>query len=323
MSDDEGGCRFGWHPRVLSFFITAALALSIISSLDCKFLVVELGFIPKNYYGDDMGFGMWTYAAPGGRCLTYTESRESGGFSDGDSMYTNLFMNNDINWSISRILAVVGLAFGSIALISSWVNVCKHEPHLVDVLAYTTITSFMCECSKFGLFIGTDLCRSPDYWYNNDSHEFAGSKDCQIDRGAFMCMTSIALYFVSMTLSVGLAARPKTDDYTYEESSLPSWMASETGSSAKAHAIPQKRDEQMNRRSSIEYDWSRSAPSTIPSISVNSPIVDYGLPEEAPPHEERQQELRHSIQPIPVYPPVNNAPRRYDDMSTLTWDPGY
>ena len=36
---DEGGCRFGWHPKTLSFFITAALVLSIMSSLDCKFLV--------------------------------------------------------------------------------------------------------------------------------------------------------------------------------------------------------------------------------------------------------------------------------------------
>ena len=38
-SHDEGGCRFGWHPKTLSFFITAALGLSIMSSLDCKFLV--------------------------------------------------------------------------------------------------------------------------------------------------------------------------------------------------------------------------------------------------------------------------------------------
>ncbi len=41
-SDSEGGCRFGWHPKTLAFFITAALGLSIMSALDCKFLVSSL-----------------------------------------------------------------------------------------------------------------------------------------------------------------------------------------------------------------------------------------------------------------------------------------
>lgn len=89
------------------------------SALDCKFLEVELGFIPENYYNDNMGFGLWSYAAPGGRCLSYSESREPGGFLDGDNAYSNLFINNDTSWSISRILAVIGVVFGSIALVSS------------------------------------------------------------------------------------------------------------------------------------------------------------------------------------------------------------
>ena len=41
-------CRFNWHPRILAFFITAALGLSIVSSLDCKFLMIDLGFIPQD-----------------------------------------------------------------------------------------------------------------------------------------------------------------------------------------------------------------------------------------------------------------------------------
>eukprot|EP00571_Detonula_confervacea_P010636 CAMPEP_0172307718 /NCGR_PEP_ID=MMETSP1058-20130122/8511_1 /TAXON_ID=83371 /ORGANISM="Detonula confervacea, Strain CCMP 353" /LENGTH=315 /DNA_ID=CAMNT_0013019957 /DNA_START=101 /DNA_END=1048 /DNA_ORIENTATION=- len=315
MSNDEGGCRFGWHPRTSAFFITAGLGLSIMSSLDCKFLEVDLSFIPQNYYSDSLGFGLWTYAAPDGRCLTYTESRQSGGFSDGANIYSNLFINNDINWSISRVLAVVGIIFGLGSLISIWINVFKSEPHLVDILAYTTITAGISECAKFGLFLGTDLCKSPDYWYNDESNEFSGSRDCQIDRGAFISISSIFAYFVSVILSVGFASRPKSDCYTYEEASLPSWMASEDGVSEKAQAPPV---EDTDRRSSVGgQDWSRvSAPSTIPS--GNFPVEeDYGLNEEALPKE------NENPQPMQAYPPANKVPRKYDDMSTLTWDVGY
>lgn len=331
--DDEGKCRFGWHPRILAFFITSAVGLSSMSSLDCKFLSVDLGWVPKNYYNDELGFGLWTYAAPGGRCLTYEESRLSGGFSNGDDVYSTLFMNNDTNWSVARILALVGVVFGAISLVSAWINVCKTEPRLVDIIAYSTITACMCESAKFGLFLGTDMCTSESYWLNTQSDELSASKDCQIDRGAFMSITSIAAYFVSMVLAVGYATRPKLDDYTYDEASLPSWMASETGSSAKAQ-VPARRqpsDFGADRHSSVGgQEWSHSAPSTIPSRAT--PIEDYGMDSQeqsmTPMCESMQGSMGDSAresmrETIPAHPPTKGETRRYDDMSTLTWDPGY
>lgn len=125
-----------------------------------------------------------------------------------------------------------------------------------------------------------------------------------------------------------------------------------------------------DRLSSVNgYDWSRSAPSTIPSVqgSAPPPVEDYGLTaEEELPAEAKLRNsmlsrksstgrrssmgsvsggrrssmgsvgggLRNSMGsvdaerrgsgdvPIP-FPPPNNGPRRNDDMSTLTWDPGY
>lgn len=315
-NEKNGSCRFGWHPKVLVFFVAAALGLSIMSSLDCNFLSVGLSWVPQNYYEDELGFGLWSYAAPGGRCLSYDESRHSGVF--GDNIYSNLLINNDTNWSISRILALVSFVFGAIALISVGMNICKSEPRLVDVLAYSTITAFLSECSKFGLFLGTNICTSEDYWLNTESNELLGSKDCAIDRGAFMSIGSIAAYLVSIILTVGFAARPQMDDFQYEEASLPSWMASETGSSAQAHAStrPDPEIDPGGGRSVVGYDWSHSAPSTIPTITE-----EYGIE-----GEEDQPVSKQNANPvsIPAYPPVTNAPpKRYDDCSTLTWDPGY
>lgn len=307
MSGDEGGCRFGWHPKVLAFFVTAALGFSIMSSLDCKFLAVDLGFVPQNYYSEKLGFGLWTYAAPGGRCLSYGESIEPRGVFEGVNLYTNILINDDITWSVSRVLAVAGVTFGAVALLSTVVNVCKSEPHLVDILAYSTITAFMSESSKLGLFLGTDLCKSSDYWYNTETHLLSASKYCEIDRGAFMSISSIGAYFVSMILAVGFATRPKIDDFTYEEASLPSWMASESGSTANANAPPQPRELREKNSSVGGYDWSRSGPSTIPSEDHNVTIP------------KQSQNREHSQ----AYPPINRPPRIYDDCSTLTWDPGY
>lgn len=187
---------------------------------------------------------------------------------------------------------------------------------MVDILAYTTITAFLCECAKFGIFLGIDMCTSPEYWYNNETNEYSGSVDCRIDRGAYMSVASIAAYFISVVMTVGFAARPKKDDFTYEEASLPSWMASENDSSAKALAPSDKENKrEMDRNSSVGgYAWSRSAPSTIPS--QNGPEEDFALDEEPEAAARADQ-----VEPIPVYPP--KGPRRYDDCSTLTFDPGY
>ena len=81
---------------------------------------VDLGFTPKNYNADSLGFSLWSYAAPDDRCLTYAESKQSGFLSSGGGggdVYTNSFISNDTSWTISRILAVVGSIFGSFALV--------------------------------------------------------------------------------------------------------------------------------------------------------------------------------------------------------------
>ncbi|KAL9179772.1 hypothetical protein ACHAXT_007742 [Thalassiosira profunda] len=345
MSDEEGRCRFAWRPKLLAVFITAALGLSVMSSLDCKFQSVDLAFVPQNYYSDEVGIGLISYTAPDGRCMSYGEAQAEGGFSDGDE-YKDLFINKDTSWTISRVFALVGIIFGGIAFVSIAINVCRSEPHLVDILAYSTICAFLCECSKLGIFLGIDMCISDAYWFNEETNEYTGSVGCQVDRGAFMSIASLVCYFVSMTMAVGFAARPKKDDGAYDDASLPSWMESENGTGAKAQASPPNKDrrESVDRQSSA-YDWSRSNPSTIPS--QQTPTEDYAL-ERAPsdqPAEREEEENDFDLdwkpepirpyrptrvagewkpEPIRSYRPKRTAPKKkYDDMSALTWDPGY
>ena len=227
--------------------------------------------------------------------------------------------------------------------ISIGFNVCKSEPRLVDILAYATTIALLCECkkhqrilhsvplrcfliyvlvsgAKFGLFLTTDICTDPAYWYNDESDSYSGSV-CKIDRGAYMCISSMAAYFVSVIMAVGFAARPKRDAFSHEDESLTSWMGTENEQSAKAQMSPERRDSLKHNTAQSQYDWSRSAPSTIPSINNAEVEEDYGMEEHMDVLHEQFDE--DDIAPIPEFPPhENRSSRRFDDTSTLTWDPG-
>jgi hypothetical protein len=133
-----------------------------------------------------------------------------------------------------------------------------------------------------------------------------------------MSMCSILSYILSMILAVGFVARPRSDCAKLESASLTSWKAN-----APPVPVPNKRRPTFdNRRPTFEnqssingYAWSRSARSTIPSI----PEHENENMEQAPQNAPMMRATGRQHHP----PPTNNVPRRYDDASTLTWDPGY
>ena len=129
----------GWHPRILAFFVAAALGLSVGASLDCKFLTVELPFVPEGYRGRELSFGLWSYEAPrGGECLSLGASHRSGGFARDDDIYSNAFINHDTNWSTARCLAISCALFGSTALVRSRI--------MFILVACAKLTSSICQC---------------------------------------------------------------------------------------------------------------------------------------------------------------------------------
>jgi hypothetical protein len=128
-------CKFlvsshlAWRRGHIDFFflrfassrqLTSPVAGHMLLSYIHRFQEVDFGFTPQNYYADSVGFSLWSYAAPDGRCLTYAEARQSVIFSSdggGRNVYSNFFISNDTSWTISRMLAVVGPVFGNFALV--------------------------------------------------------------------------------------------------------------------------------------------------------------------------------------------------------------
>jgi len=167
----------------------------------------------------------------------------------------------------------------------------------VDIISYTTITAFLSECktsfrvcpylevlfislippqlspplslsyyiiigSKFGLFLGTDICKSEEYWYSNISEEFSGSKSCKIGMGGYLSIGSFVAYFISMILAISNFTTAPQTDYTHgEEDSLPSWMLDEDGTIIPNAKKPPENKVPDYNRSSLNYDWSTQSDS--------------------------------------------------------------
>lgn len=161
-------CRFGWYPKILAFFLMAGLGLSVGSSLSCTFLEVVLGFPSEGYSAGEVAFGLWSFEHPDGHCVSYYDAHSTGGLGMG---YSKWFMNSDLSWTTSRILAMASVLFGTLSSVSplniyfflffqvhafnglvfemiqiaAWFSVLKKEPCCVDVLAYSSIITFLSE----------------------------------------------------------------------------------------------------------------------------------------------------------------------------------
>jgi len=215
-------CSFKWRPRLLAALLTIGILLSIAGSLYCDFVTVTLGFVPSGYAGDEVGVALWSFLGPDRRCETFQDAYKLGGFISGDSNYSNWFANGDMAWIIARCAAIFGFVFGAIALVCILINLCGDEPHLVDVLVYTVLIASMSEAAKLGLFFCTNMCISEKFWYSVDLDEYMGSTSCGMSRGAFICIGSVFVYFVSGFLLIGYAVWPEIDYYnfSYDENSL-------------------------------------------------------------------------------------------------------
>ena len=143
-------CRIRFAPSPLLFFAVMALLLSILSSLDCRFLtmivpVVGLEGQEQEEGGEwwssssatttiGLGLGLWTFERPPipnadddegtsspttassskRVCVSYSAARSMGGLvpESGFLPYYEYFGNSDRPWSLSRIFAVLGMLSG-------------------------------------------------------------------------------------------------------------------------------------------------------------------------------------------------------------------
>lgn len=120
-----------WHPCKLALLSTAAFLCSLLSSLDCEFLSIDVGFGPANsiFIGeeDPIGVGLWSFQSPikPQECLLYSVAKTKSVTFE-DESYSTSFLNGDRNWGGARISALLGLIFGIFAVVSIIANKDKY-----------------------------------------------------------------------------------------------------------------------------------------------------------------------------------------------------
>ncbi|KAL7457136.1 hypothetical protein ACHAWC_008620 [Mediolabrus comicus] len=316
-------CRFAWRPRLLTVLLMLAFVLSIASSLYCEFLSVRLGFVPQGYTNNEVGVSFWSFQGQDGKCKSFQEAYKLGGFSIGDTSYSNWITNDDLAWTISRVMAMVGVAFGVVALTCILINLCSSEPHLVDVLAYTTVIAMVSEAAKVGLFFSTNLCRSQNFWYNDEKEEYVGSTSCVMSHGAFVCIASIAIYFISALLLIGYHARPKSDEYDYDVKSLEEMT--EMGKTYETQSTSGFNQSSSNMGSHISRGGSHMSSQVGTSSHMNSHQSRSRNSTDVVPSyydEVVEEEEEDTMRPLPQFQRsrIPNARRQMDDMSAITMD---
>ena len=110
-----------WHPRKLAFLTSAALILSLTSTLDCEFVTLSIGFNPENAIFDDTktAIGLWTYRSPilSDECLLYSVAAKKYILTN-DKSYETVMFNDDFNWGVSRLSALLTAVFGFLSAVS-------------------------------------------------------------------------------------------------------------------------------------------------------------------------------------------------------------
>lgn len=227
----------------IAFALSVAFALSLASVLDCKFVQVNIGFVPinfnKNFSQDtaSISIGLWSTPNPNqdeSQCLSPIDSRDVVGLTKSDSFYQQILYNGDDLWSLARILALLSLIIAFVDMVM-WTLICtcirwSNGRHCVFC---GTIFALVCEGVKYGIFLNITPCSSAQYWEKNvaTSAEVMNQRadDCTMSRGAYFSLVSIVLYFIatiSLAWSISPELRTITQDLEYDDISMPSFLQS-------------------------------------------------------------------------------------------------
>ena len=117
-------CRFRYNKCCIATFLAIAFIFSILSSLDCAFVIVDVGFSPVNIPDQEnnastFGLGIWTKEDPSskGFCVMPMFLNSGQSLTTQDDIY-NSFVVSDTIFSAVRFIAMFGFLFGLLDLVS-------------------------------------------------------------------------------------------------------------------------------------------------------------------------------------------------------------
>ena len=115
--------RVKHYTLITNLFLTFGYAMEFLSNLDCFYIKVDVGFKASNvvYDSPTFGLGLWTFEDPydSGFCASSLEKENISDMTYTYAFYSSVWSNGDSAWTASRIMALMGICFGIVAMVRS------------------------------------------------------------------------------------------------------------------------------------------------------------------------------------------------------------
>mmetsp|Transcript_48914 Transcript_48914/g.72692 ORF Transcript_48914/g.72692 Transcript_48914/m.72692 type:complete len:385 (+) Transcript_48914:435-1589(+) len=235
---EDPSIRSGWYSNVITFLMTASLTFSLLSSFDCQFVQVNIGFVPQNdgqtmiatsSSSDTVRVGLWSCEVfNSGLCVYFSDANQLGNdvfvkSAEYENPYSKLLLNGDTGWIVSRFSAIVGASFGLIAVVSVWLlnfNIIRLSMWSIELLLNSTGAAIVCEGLKFIMFFNIIPCNKEIWPQQEQQHEqqllstenyFHHAQSCSVDRGCYASIFACLCYLVSMILMLRFSVKPQVN----------------------------------------------------------------------------------------------------------------
>lgn len=118
--------RCKYHKLAIGLLLSISYTLSALSTLDCKFAIVDIGFTPQNSSKFNhssiniVGIGLWNFedtSSEGSCTIPIFPEKNDESLTVDDDIYNTFFISNDRIMTSIRVLSLVGIILATINLV--------------------------------------------------------------------------------------------------------------------------------------------------------------------------------------------------------------
>jgi len=198
--------------------VTAGFVLSLYSSAGCRFIDLDVGFVPDNvawmnqsqaelglfYYHRDHSnmTAVESMAASEQEMISTNKYRQT--FHEGCVWYSDDFdeaiVDKDRTWKVARVMAGIAVCGSLLATLTLWMIVLLPLPvHCVwpGILLPSCMLAFIAEGSKF-LFFDIALCRNAVWFPTGKDSLPEEAASCELGTSAIVGIAAAALHLVAL-----------------------------------------------------------------------------------------------------------------------------
>lgn len=225
-----------------------------------------MGFVPDGavYNSSEFCIGLWSLQDPyseSGRCMNPKEAKNYSNMTgDSQSFYGHILATDDTMWTVSQVMALIGIFLGLLDVIMCWMTICSPEIRKPDWIITLTILCFACEGMKLGFFFDIEPCTSDDIWRLTAENitTYHSAEQCFFQRGSYLSLSAIVCFLIPLILLFSHVVCPahaheNVAEMDYDDITLPSFLQSigESTKTSRSSSTSGKSQESNIRRNRL------------------------------------------------------------------------